>query len=146
MTVNRQKKNVRQRGRNSHGWGSKKKHRGAGHRGGRGMAGTGKRADHKKQSIIVEYGLDNYFGKHGFRSKPVKRRIEVINLGQIQEHIAKWTKEGKIKDNTLNLTEMGYGKLLSKGELKTKLKIVVSEISTNALEKIKKIGGEVVTI
>ena len=144
MTINRRKKNVKQRGRNSHGWGSKKKHRGAGHRGGRGMAGTGKRADQKKQSIIVEIGLNTYFGKHGFRRRGGIPKPEIINLEQIQNHLEKWTKEGKIKDNTLNLTELGYGKLLSKGNLKTKLKIVVKETSNSALEKIKKIGGEVV--
>ncbi len=49
-----QKKNKRQRGLSSHGWGHKKKHRGAGNRGGKGMAGTGKRADTKKPSIINE--------------------------------------------------------------------------------------------
>ena len=51
MTVNKRKKNVRQRGHKTHGWGEKKKHRGKGHQGGAGMAGTGKRADSKKPSI-----------------------------------------------------------------------------------------------
>ena len=54
MTVNRRKKVVKQRGSHTHGWGSKKKHRGAGNRGGRGMAGSGKRADQRKPSILKE--------------------------------------------------------------------------------------------
>ena len=54
------------RGTSSHGWGSKKKHRGAGHRGGKGMAGSGKRADQKKPTILNLYGND-YYGKKGFR-------------------------------------------------------------------------------
>ncbi len=53
-------------------------------------------------------------------------------------------KQTTLSPNTLNLTELGYDKILSKGELKTKLKIVVKETSKSALEKIKKIGGEVV--
>ena len=51
MTVNKRKKNSRQRGSHTHGWGAMKKHRGAGNRGGRGAAGSGKRADSKKPSI-----------------------------------------------------------------------------------------------
>ena len=41
------KKNTRQRGSHTHGWGAKKKHRGAGNRGGRGNAGSGPRAGHE---------------------------------------------------------------------------------------------------
>jgi large subunit ribosomal protein L15 len=52
MTTHRRKKNVKQRGSKTHGWGSMKKHRGAGNRGGRGKAGTGKRGDQKKPTII----------------------------------------------------------------------------------------------
>ena len=50
MVVTR-KKNTRQRGSKTHGCGSMKKRRGAGHRGGRGAAGSGKRGDCKKPSI-----------------------------------------------------------------------------------------------
>ena len=62
MTTNRRKKDVKQRGSHTHGWGSKKKHRGAGNRGGKGMASTGKRSDAVKPSFWKE----RYFGKHGF--------------------------------------------------------------------------------
>ena len=48
---NKVKKVRKFRGSHTHGYGSKKKHRGAGSRGGRGMAGSGKRADQKKPSI-----------------------------------------------------------------------------------------------
>ncbi|MBT7062960.1 50S ribosomal protein L15, partial [Candidatus Woesearchaeota archaeon] len=36
MVIRKQKKSVKQRGSRTHGWGAGKKHRGAGHRGGRG--------------------------------------------------------------------------------------------------------------
>ena len=72
MTVNKRKKNSRQRGSQTHGWGAKKKHRSFGNRGGKGMAGSGKRADSKKPSLWKE----RYFGKIGFKSKkPVSRKI-----------------------------------------------------------------------
>src|SRR3989338_7951032 len=90
MTVNKRKKNVRQRGHKTHGWGAKKKHRGKGHQGGAGMAGTGKRADTKKPSIWKD---TKYFGKHGFVSKTPKIKINPINVGYIEQHINKFISE-----------------------------------------------------
>jgi len=52
MPVNKRKKNSRLKGSHTYGWGSKKKHRKAGNRGGHGMSGTGKRSDHKKTMIL----------------------------------------------------------------------------------------------
>ena len=49
----------------THGTGARKNKRHSGHHGGKGMAGTGKRADTKKPTIINLYGND-YFGKRGF--------------------------------------------------------------------------------
>ena len=51
MVVNRRKKVVKYRGHSNHGGGMRKKRRGAGSRGGRGNAGTGKRAGHKKAGM-----------------------------------------------------------------------------------------------
>ena len=55
MTVNKRKKFSRYRGSMTHGCGSKKKRRGSGHRGGKGMAGTGKRSDKKNVRRILDY-------------------------------------------------------------------------------------------
>ena len=65
MVINKSKKKLKYRGSKTHGCGSMKKRRGAGHRGGRGAAGSGKRGDAKKPSI---WG-GTYFGKHGFHSR-----------------------------------------------------------------------------
>ena len=46
----------------THGTGARKKAKGTGHRGGKGMSGSGKRADHKKTLITKLYG-HKYFGK-----------------------------------------------------------------------------------
>ena len=62
MPVNKRKKATRFRAKTTHGYGSMKKNRGAGNRGGRGMAGSGKRADQKKPTILKLYG-NEYFGK-----------------------------------------------------------------------------------
>ncbi len=133
----KQKKNKGQRGYNSHGWGSKKKHRGAGHRGGRGMAGTGKRADTKKPSIINVFG-NSYYGKTGFFR--VNKVVDtVINLRELNLMVEK----GWVKDE-INLKSLGYDKLLGNGKLDHKLKITVAKASKRVIEKLKESGSEVI--
>ena len=58
MSVNKRKKNTRMRAKTTHGYGSMKKNRGAGNRGGRGMAGSGKRADQIKPTILKNMVLN----------------------------------------------------------------------------------------
>src|SRR3989338_7326522 len=82
MTVNKRKKNSRQRGSHTHGWCAMKKHRGIGNRGGAGAAGTGKRADSNKPSI---WHIKNYFGKHGFINRGAGERPASVNVSAIDE-------------------------------------------------------------
>ncbi len=142
MTARRQKKNKKMRGSKTHGWGSKKKHRGAGNRGGRGMAGTGKRAGQKKPSILKQYG-STYFGKKGF-VKPNRVEEKTINLDYIEKHLDELTAKGLIiKENNhyiIDIRKLGYDKLLGKGRIKNKYK-VTGKTSQRAAERIKKAGG-----
>ncbi len=131
------KKNKGFRGYKSHGWGSKKKHRGKGSRGGKGMAGTGKRADTKKPTIINLYGND-YFGKRGF-VVPRATAYHAINLRDLNVLIEKKVIKGEI-----NLKDFGYEKLLATGELRTAIKITVEKASAHAIEKVKNAGGSIV--
>lgn len=141
MTHNKRSKNTRQRGSWTHGWGAKKKHRGAGSRGGRGLAGSGKRGDAKK----TLYWKDaNYFGKHGF--VPVNAEKEItINIAHLDIIADTLLKKSKAtKENgaiSINLKELGYTKLLAAGNTKKKLNIIVNRASKNAEEKITKAGG-----
>jgi len=148
MVINKRKKSSRHRASWSHGWGSRKKHRGAGHRGGKGAAGSGKRSDHKKPHFWKLKGTSNYFGKSGFKKKGQVKNPEIINIGYIQTHIEKLIadksaiKEGDLY--TIDLTKLGYEKLLGSGNAESKFKINVKEASAKAIEKIKSKGGEVV--
>ena len=145
MTINKRKKNDRQRGHSTHGWGSKKKHRGKGHQGGAGMAGTGKRADSKKPSIWKD---KHYFGKYGFTSKTPKVKINAINIGYIETHLNKYITESLIsKEGTIYLVELkklGFNKLLGNGRVSLKFKISTPYASKSAVDKIKQAGGEVI--
>ena len=93
--THKRKKYSRAHGKNmgTAGWGSRKKHRSSGNRGGRGMAGSGKRADHKKTLITKLYG-NTYFGKQGITSRGTKKdKRKRINLEQIQQNIEKYGKK-----------------------------------------------------
>lgn len=134
----KRKKLVKQRGHRTHGWGSPKKHRGAGSRGGRGYAGSKK---HKR--VWVAKNEPDRLGKRGFhslRDKRVKARVRAINLRDL-ERIA--LKKG-LKE--INLKELGYDKLLGTGEIKQKLVIKAGKFSASAKKKIEKAGGKLVKI
>lgn len=129
----KKKKMQRMRGTGTHGWGCRKKHRGKGSRGGFGMAGTGKRADTKKISILKKYG-HAYYGKRGFnRPQKILSKSKTLNLFQLK----------KLNKLDIDLTKLGYTKLLGTGEVDKKYKIIVNQISKSAKEKIEKAGGEV---
>src|SRR3989344_3357684 len=121
MPVNKRKKFSRMRGSHTHGGGAKKKRRGAGNRGGRGMAGSGKRADQKKPTILKLYG-NSYFGKKGFTARRNKKQIKAINIQTIEDKLYNWLKKGILKKEgdtiKINLKEMGYNKLLGSGRTK----------------------------
>src|SRR3989344_9386542 len=87
MVVHKRRKFTRMRGTHTHGGGSKKKNRGAGNRGGRGMAGSGKRAEQKKPKILKEFGT-SYFGKKGFK-RPGSFTNNIINVGDIKKYVEK---------------------------------------------------------
>ncbi|MBN2454637.1 uL15 family ribosomal protein [Candidatus Woesearchaeota archaeon] len=144
MTENRRKKNSRQRGSHTHGWGSMKKHRGSGNRGGTGLAGSGKRADSKKPSLWKE----RWFGKRGFVSRK-KKTERTINLWALQERMPALIKEKKAKEEagaySIDLGTIGINKLLGTGKISSKMKIAVKSASKGAKEAVEKAGGAVIT-
>ncbi|MBS3109358.1 uL15 family ribosomal protein [Candidatus Woesearchaeota archaeon] len=143
MVYYKRKKNSRLRGSTTHGWGAMKKHRGAGNRGGRGMAGTGKRGDAKKPSIWAD---EKYFGKYGFFSHN-GICYKAINVGYFEENADKLASSGAIKQEAggfaVNLEEMGYNKLLSSGNVTRKFMFTAPYASRKAIEKVTSAGGKV---
>lgn len=125
------KKVVKQRGHRTHGWGSPKKHRGAGSRGGRGMAGSKK---HKK-TYMLKYARD-HIGKHGFTAKGTKF-LNTINVREAVKLAG--------KDKKIDLGALGYDKLLGTGDIKAALEIKVDYFSARAKEKVEAAGGKIVS-
>ena len=146
MVVRRRKKNSRQRGSSTHGWGSMKKHRGKGNKGGAGKAGTGKRGDSKKPS----YWKSRYFGKVGFKKRKNIRKVTALNLIDIEQKINIWLNQKKISKEgdtfIIDCGSLGYNKLLGKGFIQNKLKIMVDAASERAIKKVQEKGGEVMKV
>lgn len=148
MVVNKRKKNSRHRGSWTHGWGEKKKHRGAGSRGGRGNAGTGKRADTNKPSIQTD---DKYFGKFGFKRPHSIARIQSIgiNVATLESNLASFVKSGvatkKGTSYVVDLTKTKYTKLLGSGSISASVEVTVETASAQAIEKVKEAKGSVMT-
>ncbi|MFC1723509.1 uL15m family ribosomal protein [Nanoarchaeota archaeon] len=143
MVIHKRKKDTRQRGTTTHGWGSMKKHRGAGNRGGRGRSGSGARGDQKKP----RYWKTEKFGKHGFKSKSRMPEMHPVNIKTVEDCLPTWILSGKAKKQAdsyiINLADLGYNKLLGTGTSTLKLSITVDFASHRAVEKIQKAGGSV---
>lgn len=137
----KRKKAKRMRAQTTHGWGAKKKHRGSGNRGGFGMAGTGKRADQKKPSILKKYG-HSYYGKKGFSS--LRKKLKTINLFYINNHAESISTNKENGMYVIDLKKIGCNKLLGSGDVTKKIKVICESASKNAISKIKEHGGEVI--
>jgi len=138
ITKRKRKKSRKKRGKERKLGG---KRRGAGSRGGRGRAGLGKRAKHKKFSYLGE------LGKRGFTSiKKLKKPGKEISLTEVTKLIEEEIRKGKEGEIYLDLEKLGYTKLIS-GSLNTygrKVILKIRKCSKGAIEKVKSLGGEVV--
>ena len=144
MVVRRRKKSRKLRGRTrTMGWGRIGQHRGSGSRGGFGAAGM-----HKHMWTWVVKYAPSWFGKHGFNRPPelVVKPME-INVGELDELIEKLIKEGKVERSDdlikVDLSKLGYNKLLGKGKVRHKLYVIVPKATKAAIEKIEAAGGKV---
>jgi large subunit ribosomal protein L15 len=133
------RKTRKNRGSRTQGYGRVGQHRDTGSKGGR------KAGRHKHLWSYVTTYEPNYFGKHGFTSpKSLKRKENAINIAKVDEISAKFSteKEGKLY---IDLTNLGYSKLLGTGKTSKALIVNVPSCSKSAAEKIKKAGGQVLT-
>lgn len=131
MKLKKRNKRSRARGNRTLGY-AMKKHKGSGNRGGKGMAGTGKRADQRK-TWVIKYQYP-YFGKQGITSRATKKRVnKVINLREISD---------KYKPGEISLKDY---KILGDGEISGKYIIKAKSCSNSAREKIEKHGGKIIT-
>jgi large subunit ribosomal protein L15 len=136
-------KKKRQRGSRTHGGGSHKNRRGAGHRGGRGAAGRDKHEFHNHEPL----------GKSGF-TRPEKATDEVRTVGVstldedapllAADGVAEET-DGGYRIDAREVVDDGHEadvvKVLGGGQVRGELTVVADEFSESAREKIEAAGG-----
>ncbi len=137
MAVRKRSKVSRHRGSHTHGWGSKKKHRGSGNRGGAGKAGSGKRAQSNKPS---NWGY-RYFGK--FERVSLRKAQPAINVGDLGQFMVAHGIAAVGGSFTIDLGSFGIRRLIGRGAVNGVYILTVSHASEQAQEKIIKAGGSV---
>ena len=136
----------KQRGSRSNGGGCTKKRRGAGNKGGKGKAGMGKQ--HWTWTVIHD---PDHFGKHGFkRPQKMIKKISAVNLIYLEEQaenlIAKGLASKEGDAIVIDVTDLGYDKVLGKGKITKTFKISTPQFSASAIEKIEEVGGEAIEL
>lgn len=136
MGFKKRKKSSRHAGKQTAGRGAKERTRGSGNRGGKGMAGTGKRGDQKKTFVIKLTGGNNYFGKDKtLRAGRKSPALKVLNVGELVLRFP-GQKEMRLP---------GY-KLLGEGTCPEKVTIHASGASLSAQEKMKQAGSTLILV
>jgi len=138
------RKSRRQRGSRYCGWGQVGQHRKGGMRGGKGKAGG------RKHFWIrtVKYEPDR-FKSVGFKPpSSLEPESVTINIGDLENlALNKLGMEvGGADALDLDLEELGYEKLLGRGNVSVPLAVKIPEYSSRALEKIEAAGGRIVEI
>lgn len=132
------RKSRRQRGSRYCGWGQVGQHRQSGSRGG--IGGAGKHKHFYTRTVVEE---PDHFGHDAFNSynrNLVHRWINIRDLDSVVAKHGKVDEEGRV---ILDLTSLGYDKLLGGGKVNSAFAVKVANISESAKEKIQQAGGEV---
>ena len=137
-------KKRRQRGSRTHGGGTHKNRRGAGHRGGRGAAGRAKHEFHN-------YGP---LGKYGFK-RPEGAQTEVleVKVQKLDEDAALYAAEDLAETDgdayvvdARDVVEDGHEadvvKVLGGGQVRRELHVTADAFTAGAVELIEEAGGE----
>lgn len=134
------RKSRRQRGSRYCGWGQVGQHRQSGSRGGIGAAGK-----HKHFYIRTVIEEPNHFGHDAFNSYNRNLVHKWLNIRDLNSVIAKHGKVNQDGKVILDLSSLGYDKLLGGGNVNSAFAVKVSSISAGAKEKIQQAGGEVLS-
>ncbi len=137
--IRRKKRSREMRGSRTHGYGRVGQHRGSGQRGGKGKAGG-----HKHFWIwVLKYARD-YFGKHGFKRHGVFREWITLNLSDIEESLEDFKSGEEDGLPLVDLTRMGYVKVLGSGKLTKPVIVKAHAFSEMATQKIEEAGGKII--
>jgi large subunit ribosomal protein L15 len=140
----RLRKSRKQRGSRYCGWGQIGQHRQSGARGG--VGGAGKHKHFWIRTVIEEpshFGHEHHFGHESHNSVNHKIVRKWVDVGQLDSLFAR---HGSFMENNkafLDLTSLGYDKILGGGKMQGAISIKVAQFSATAKQKIESAGGEV---
>ncbi|WP_247001574.1 uL15m family ribosomal protein [Halosolutus gelatinilyticus] len=139
-------KKRRQRGSRTHGGGTHKNRRGAGHRGGRGRAGRSKHEFHNYEPRK----------KHGFkRPQDIRAEVAEIDVQKLDEDAILYVAEDDAEEtgdgyaiDARDVVEDGHEvdvvKVLGSGQVRNALEVTADAFSDAAREKLEAAGGEAI--
>jgi len=136
MVVRREKKNRKYLGSRRWGVGNIKNARGAGSRGGTGLAGRGLGSGSKHKFTYITAYAPELIRKVGFTPWD-KVKIEAMSLREVERMLS------RTKDRVIELKNI---KVLSNGTLSAKATIKAAAFSKEAQAKIKAAGGEAIIV
>jgi len=144
--IRKTRKICKLRGSRTVAGGCSKKRRGAGNRGGKGKAGG-----HKHHWTWTVKFDPKHFGKYGFkRPQGAAQVFNPVNVDFLDENSDKLLSQGIAteEDNKIiiDVTELGYNKVLGKGKISKALTIKAPQFSKSAISKIENAGGEALTL
>ena len=134
----RLRKSRKQRGSRYCGWGQIGQHRQSGARGG--VGGAGKHKHFWVRTVIEE---PHHFGHESYNSvnhKIVRKWVDVGQLDSLFAHHGSFMENNKA---FLDLTSLGYDKILGGGKMQSAMSVKVAQFSETAKQKIESAGGEV---
>jgi large subunit ribosomal protein L15 len=135
----RLRKSRKQRGSRYCGWGQIGQHRASGSRGG--VGGAGKHKHFWMRTVKEE---PDHFGHHSFRSLYANFDRKWLNIRDLDGLFLKFATTDESGKVVLNLTSLGFDKLLGGGNLKGAFTIKVPKVSSSAKSKIEAVGGEII--
>ncbi len=146
--IRKSRKISKMRGSRTCGGGCSKKRRGAGHRGGRGNAGSGK--EKKQKYTWFQIHEPNHLGKYGFQRADFLRSDQSgINVSAIDQYIDDFIAIGcaTYEDDALvlDVASLGVKKVLGSGRISKPVIVKASLFSAKAKEKIEEAGGQAIT-
>jgi large subunit ribosomal protein L15 len=136
----RLRKSRKQRGSRYCGWGQVGQHRQSGARGG--VGGAGKHKHFWIRTVIEE---PDHFGHNTFNPPTTVNVQKWADVGQLD---SLFSRHGSLKENGkayLDLTSLGYDKILGGGKLQSAISVKVKQFSRAAKQKIESSGGEVIS-
>ncbi|MEM4259486.1 MAG: uL15 family ribosomal protein [Candidatus Pacearchaeota archaeon] len=142
MRIKKRKKSTRYRGSQTHRRGHRKRTRGLGNQGGKGMSGS---ENQKKSLILNKYGI-KYFGKDKtLRRGKLPSKLKVISLDDLILRFDSLLKQGiaKQSNSLFEFNLKGFKVLGSSGAFNAKISVIASAASKSAIEKIKAAGGTI---